>query len=192
MREKNLVTFFKEKYKTLTIPFIMIVLGIFIAIKPDSVYGIAITLIGIILMVLGALAGFSMLAAFSIGATILSIALFFLGLVCVINPGGTASFIIKVLGFFVLVNSILRIIEAYKLRGKSKGIIAYMANDILTAILGLVLLTIGAGAANIVFMVVGIIMAILGVSNLFTEYKIYSEGSYVNDGSDVVWEEDIR
>jgi len=192
MREKSFVTFIKEKYKFLTVPFIMIALGVFVAIRPDSVFGVAITLIGILLMAAGVLIGFSMLAAFSSLTTIAAIVLFLLGLICVINPGGTASVVIKFIGFMILFNSIIKIMDAYKLRGRSKGIAAYLANDIITAVLGLVLLLIGAGAANIVFRVLGIIMAILGVSNIITEYKVYTDGRYVDDGSGVVWEEDIR
>ena len=37
--------------------------------------------------------------------------------------------------------------------------------------------------------IVTIILMILGVFNLYSSFKVYKEGRYVNDGSDVVWEE---
>ena len=34
-----------------------------------------------------------------------------------------------------------------------------------------------------------VFLLILGVTNLITAYKVYRDGKFVDDGTDVVWEE---
>ena len=45
------------------------------------------------------------------------------------------------------------------------------------------------GAAAILVRIVGAVMIILGVSNVVMAVRVYKDGKYINDGTDVVWEE---
>jgi TRAP-type mannitol/chloroaromatic compound transport system permease small subunit len=44
-------------------------------------------------------------------------------------------------------------------------------------------------AAKVFVIIVGVLMVLLGVSNIVTAVKVYLDGKYIDDGSDVVWEE---
>ena len=83
----------------------------------------------------------------------------------------------------------MRIHDAYVIRGKSDGFKMYMLNDVITLIIGLVLLFIPMDVASIIVIILGVFLLILGVTNLITAYKVYRDGKFVDDGTDVVWEE---
>ena len=56
--------------------------------------------------------------------------------------------------------------------------------------MGIVLFFIPTTVASVVVIVLGVILAVLGISNIITVFKVYRDGGrYVDDGSDVVWEE---
>ena len=89
----------------------------------------------------------------------------------------------------ILVNSGFRIYDAYQIKGKTDNFVKYVINDIITFVLGLVLLCFSLNAVGAVVRVVGVFMLILGVTNVITAVKVYKDGRFVDDGSDIVWEE---
>ncbi len=191
MEEKNFKRFLKREAKSLAIPLMMIVLGaLFIAIK-SAILSALVTIVGVLLIVGGVALGLSLLSAMEpltvIGAAILVL----MGIICVTNAFGVSGFILMVIGICIFVNALFRIFIERSLRGSS-GFKNYLINDIITAILGVVLMIMPKTAADAFFVVVGIFMVILGISNIISSYLFYKNGRYVNDGTDVVWEEKPR
>lgn len=191
MEEKNFKSFLKREAKSLAIPLMMIVLGaLFIAIK-SAILSALVTIVGVLLIVGGVALGLSLLSAMEpltvIGAAILVL----MGIICVTNAFGVSGFILMVIGICIFVNALFRIFIERSLRG-SNGFKNYLINDIITAILGVVLMIMPKTAADAFFVVVGIFMVILGISNIISSYLFYKNGRYVNDGTDVVWEEKPR
>ena len=191
MEEKNFKSFLKREAKSLAIPLMMIVLGaLFIAIK-SAILSALVTIVGVLLIVGGVALGLSLLSAMEpltvIGAAILVL----MGIICVTNAFGIKKNKKMVIGICIFVNALFRIFIERSLRGSS-GFKNYLINDIITAILGVVLMIMPKTAADAFFVVVGIFMVILGISNIISSYLFYKNGRYVNDGTDVVWEEKPR
>jgi len=191
MEEKNFKSFLKRETKSLAIPLMMIILGaLFIAIK-SAILSALVTIVGVLLIVGGVALGLSLLSAMEpltvIGAAILVL----MGIICVTNAFGVSGFILMVIGICIFVNALFRIFIERSMRG-SNSFRNYLINDVITAVLGLVLMLMPKTAADAFFVVVGIFMVILGISNMISSYTFYKNGRYINDGTDVVWEEKPR
>lgn len=186
----TLTDFIKKNSKNLAVPAIMLIIGCFFIFKPDGALDITVKVVGILFVIVGILLGCSLMAAVSTASMVLAIALVLIGIICLAASGFVASLILKVIGLCVTVNSIMSIHDAYVIKGKSDNFLAYIINDVITLILGVVLFFIPTTVANVVVIVLGIILAVLGISNIITVFKVYKDGGrYVDDGSDVVWEE---
>ena len=186
----TLTDFIKKNSKNLAVPAIMLIIGGFFIFKPDGALDITVKVVGILFVIVGILLGCSLMAAVSTASMVLAIALVLIGIICLAASGFVASLILKVIGLCVTVNSIMSIHDAYVIKGKSDNFLAYIINDVITLILGVVLFFIPTTVANVVVIVLGIILAVLGISNIITVFKVYKDGGrYVDDGSDVVWEE---
>ena len=186
----TLSDFIKKNSKNLAVPAIMLIIGCFFIFKPDGALDITVKVVGILFVIVGILLGCSLMAAVSTASMVLAIALVLIGIICLAASGFVASLILKVIGLCVTVNSIMSIHDAYVIKGKSDNFLAYIINDVITLILGVVLFFIPTTVANAVVIVLGIILAVLGISNIITVFKVYKDGGrYVDDGSDVVWEE---
>ena len=186
----TLTDFIKKNSKNLAVPAIMLIIGCFFIFKPDGALDITVKVVGILFVIVGLLLGCSLMAAVSTASMVLAIALVLIGIICLAASGFVASLILKVIGLCVTVNSIMSIHDAYVRKGKSDNFLAYIINDVITLILGVVLFFIPTTVANVVVIVLGIILAVLGISNIITVFKVYKDGGrYVDDGSDVVWEE---
>lgn len=189
MKKKNICEFFKTQISHLIVPLIMIVLGIFCVLLPGSAINFTVKLIGILFVIAGIIMAGTLIARFTSFVMSSAIALFVIGILCLAIPGQIASIVVKLLGIVIIVNSSMRIHDAYIIRGRSDGFTAYIINDILTLIIGIVLLFVPLTVASAVVVVIGIVLLVLGISNLITAYKVYKDGKYINDNSDVVWEE---
>ena len=186
----TLSDFIKKNSKNLAVPAIMLIIGCFFIFKPDGALDITVKVVGILFVIVGILLGCSLMAAVSTASMVLAIALVLIGIICLAASGFVASLILKVIGLCVTVNSVMSIHDAYVIKGKSDNFLAYIINDVITLILGVVLFFIPTTVANVVVIVLGIILAVLGISNIITVFKVYKDGGrYVDDGSDVVWEE---
>lgn len=190
MEQKTLRNFLKDNMKQLIVPLCMIALGIILIIKPVATMATIAAVIGWILIIAGVVTGFSLLAAYSPMVTAFAVILLLAGIIIVLNPVGVSTFVVKIFGLCILINACFRIHDAILIRGTGdKYWSSYIANDVITAVLGFVLLFLSFSVAKTVIVIVGIVMAVLGVTNIFTAYKVYKVGKYINDGSDVVWEE---
>ena len=186
----TLLDFIKKNSKNLAVPAIMLIIGLFFIIKPDGALDITVKVVGILFVIVGVLLGCSLMAAVSTVSMVLAVALVLIGIICLAASGFVASLILKVIGLCVTVNSIMSIHDAYVIKGKRDNFLAYIINDVITLIVGVVLFFIPTTVASVVVIVLGIILAVLGISNIITVFKVYRDGGrYVDDGSDVVWEE---
>lgn len=186
----TLLDFIKKNSRNLAVPTIMLIIGLFFIIKPDGALDITVKVVGVLFVIVGVLLGCSLMAAVSTVSMVLAVALVLIGIICLAASGFVASLILKVIGLCVTVNSIMSIHDAYVVKGKSDNFLAYIINDIITLIVGIVLFFIPTTVASVVVVVLGVILAVLGISNIITVFKVYRDGGrYVDDGSDVVWEE---
>ena len=55
--------------------------------------------------------------------------------------------------------------------------------------LGIVLLIIPMTIAGAVVIVLGAFLFVIGISNVITCVRVYKDGCFVDEGTDVVWEE---
>ena len=191
MEDKSLKNFFKTETKSLAVPLLMVVIGALFIILRDGILSALVTIVGVLLIVGGVIIGFSLLSALDPFALIGAALLVLCGIICVTNAFGVSNIVLTVLGVCILVNSLVRLFIERSLKGSS-SFKRYMINDLLTAVLGVVLILVPHDAAGAVFLVMGIFMVILGVSNIISAYSYYKNGRYVNDGTDVVWEEKIK
>ena len=189
MNKKSIKDFFEKNASSLAVPLIMIVIGLLFALAPGGAVNLTVTVIGVIFIVVGVILAGTLLAAYSPFTMAVSIVLVLFGIICIARPSAIADFIIKAIGIVILVNSGLRIYDAYQIKGKSDNFVKYIVNDIITLVLGLILVCFSLNAVGAVVRVVGVIMLILGITNVITAIKVYKDGRFIDDGSDVVWEE---
>ncbi|MCR5214241.1 MAG: DUF308 domain-containing protein [Eubacterium sp.] len=189
MNKKSIKDFIQKNGNALAIPLVMIVLGLFFIFFPGSAIDITVKVVGIMFVIVGAVMACSLLAAYSPFTLAISIILIIFGILCIASPGFIASFVIKAIGVMILLNELVRIYEAYKIKGKSDKFIQYIIVDVVTLILGIVLIAMPMNIAGAIVIVMGVVLLILGVTNIITAIKVYKDGRYVEDGTDVVWEE---
>jgi uncharacterized membrane protein HdeD (DUF308 family) len=191
-REKNFPNFVKYESKNYIIPLIMFILGLLFVLIQGNVLNVIVTILGVILMIGGVVMGISLMTTFSPLTVFVASVLFIMGVICVANPGWVAGFFLKVVGLCILLNSLIRLVTEHSLKGKSEKYNFYLLVDVVSLVIGLLLFLFPKAwldAAAWLFYVFGVILMILGVFNLYSAFKVYKEGRYVNDGSDVVWEE---
>ena len=191
-KEKNIMNFVKFESKRYVIPFIMLILGILFILLQGNVLDVLVTVLGVILMIGAVVLGLSLLSTMSPLVIFGASTLFILGLISVVNPGWVSNFFLKVVGLCIFLNSLVRIIVEHSLKGKSDKYNVYLITDIVSAVVGLLLFLFPKTwleSFSFLFYVFGIVLVILGIFNLYTAYKVYKEGRFVNDGTDVVWEE---
>ncbi len=182
--------FFQRCGNSLAMPFIMVILGLFLIIWGDEAVDLVVRMMGVILLVAGVGLGCTLLAGISPVTMTFAVLLVVTGLICIITPKGVASYVMVVIGVFILVNSILRIRDAYKIKGQTDFFKQFIINDLITLVFGFVLIVFNRWLIVNAAIVLGIIVLILGITNLLTAMKVYHDGGrYVDDGSDVVWEE---
>jgi len=190
--EKNFMNFVKFESKRYAIPFLMLILGLLFILLQGNVLSVLVTVLGVVLMIAGVIMGFSLMSSMSPLVIFGASSLFILGLISVINPTWVATFFLKVVGLGMFLNSLIRIITEHSLKGKSEKYSFYFIIDIITAAVGILLFLFPMAwltSVSFLFYVFGVILMLLGIFNLYTAYKVYKEGRYVNDGTDVVWEE---
>ncbi|MBR0146587.1 MAG: DUF308 domain-containing protein [Eubacterium sp.] len=191
-REKNFPNFVKYESKSYTIPLIMFVLGLLFVLIQGNVLDVIVTILGVVLMIGGVVMGISLMSNFSPLTVFVASMLFIMGIICVANPGWVAGFFLKVVGLCILLNALIRIVTEHSLKGKSEKYNFYLMIDVVSLVIGLLLFLFPKAwldGVSWLFIVFGVILIILGVFNLYSAFKVYKEGRYVNDGTDVVWEE---
>ncbi len=191
-REKNFTNFVKYESKRYAIPFLMLILGLLFILLNGNVLDVLVTVLGVCMLIGAVVLGISLLNQSSPGLILGVSALFIMGLISVINPNWVSNFFLKVVGLCIFLNSLIRLIVEHSLKGKSNRYMVYFITDIVSAVVGLLLFLFPKTwleSVSFLFYVIGFLLVILGIFNLYTAFKVYKEGRYVNDGTDVVWEE---
>ena len=186
---KSIKDFFQKNSISLAIPLVMIVVGLFFIFCPGSAISLTVKVVGIVFVIVGAIMACTLIASYSPITMSIAIVLIVFGIICIALPGVIASFVVKAIGIMILINAILRIRDAYIIKGKSDKFVQYIINDAITLILGIVLIAIPLDLANALVITIGVLMLVLGISNIITVIKVYRDGRFIDDGSDVVWEE---
>ncbi len=188
MQDKNLKGFVEKEMKSLIIPMMMLVLGLLFIVLKGGIIDTLVVIVGVLMIIGGGFFLFSLVNGMNPLAIFGGSMLLLFGIVCVTNAFGVSNFVLRLIGFCILVNALLRIFTERTMKGHKEFQI-YMINDGITALLGVVLLFLPRTASDVFFVIIGILMMILGVSNVISAYKFYKNGRYISDGSDVVWEE---
>ena len=189
MNKKSMSNFFEKNGTSLAIPLVMIIIGLFFIFFPGSAINITVKVIGIVFVIIGAVMACTLLAAYSPLTMAIAIMIILFGIICIAFPGFIASFIIKAIGIMVLINAAFRIHDAYMIKGRSDKFLQYIINDIITVVLGIVLIAIPLDIAGVVVIIIGVLMLLLGITNVINVIRVYRDGRFVDDGTDVVWEE---
>ena len=189
MNKKTLKGFFEKNSRSLIAPAVMIVLGLFFILFPENAISLTVKVVGVIFVLIAAILGCTLIAAVVPGTVVIAAILLIFGIICIALSTFVASFIIKIIGLIIIFNSIMRIYDAYKIKGSSDHFVQYIINDVATLILGIVLLLIPMNIAGAVVIILGAFLFIIGISNVITCVRVYRDGCFVDDGSEVVWEE---
>ena len=193
MNNNSFAAFIKKNGKGLVVPTILVIMGLFMIFHPTGWMDVIVRVLGILFVIAGVLLGCSLFAVLSPFTMALAIALVVIGIICLALPGQLSDLILKVVGICMIINSIVSIHDAYVIKGKSDNFIKYIIVDILTLVIGIVLFFVPSDVKGVVGIVIGIILAVIGISNMITVFRVYRDGGrYVDDGTDVVWEEDVQ
>ncbi len=192
MNNNAFIIFIKKNSKGLVVPAILIILGLFMIFHPNGWMALIVRVLGILFVLAGVLLGCSLIAAVSPYTMALAIALVVIGIICLALPNPLSELILNVIGICMIINSVVSIHDAYVIKGKSDNFIKYIIIDIITLIIGIVLFFVPSTVEGIVVVIIGIVLAVIGISNMITVFRVYRDGGrYINDGSDVVWEEEV-
>ncbi|MBO4864305.1 MAG: DUF308 domain-containing protein [Eubacterium sp.] len=189
MNKKTIKDFLQKNSTSLAVPLMMIVIGLFFIAFPGGALNLTVKVIGVIFVVVGLVLSGTLIAAYSSVTMVIAIITILLGIICIALPGSVAAFVIKLIGLIIVINCALRIHDAYQIKGISDNFVLYIINDLITLVLGILLLVMPMRSAKVFVIIVGVLMVALGVSNIITAVRIYKDGKYIDDGTDVVWEE---
>lgn len=182
--------FLKKNSKNLVVPVILIVIGLFMVFHPVGWVNLIVKIVGILFVAAGVLLGCSTISRIGSPTMMLAIILVLLGIICLALSDRVADIILIVIGISMIVNAIISIHDAYVVKGKSDHFIEYVINDIVSLVIGIVLIFVPQGLEGAIAITIGIVLCVIGVSNIITVFRVFRDGGrYIDDGSDVVWEE---
>ncbi len=186
---KGIKDFFKKNTKDLIVPFAMILFGLIFTIVPGTSMATMVRFFGIFLLIAAAIVG--AVSYYNRTYIFMGIAIAggIVGLICALTPGFVASFTISLVGFIILFNAVFRLYTTMQVRKGEKNILPFLINDIITAVIGVIMVINPFSAAKSVIRVLGIVILIFGITNLIEVINVYRNGRFVDDGTDVVWEE---
>lgn len=189
MGDKSIKDFIEKRGASLAMPCILFLIGLFFIVYPGSAIDITVKLIGIIFIIVGAFVACTLIVSYSSLLLVLAIVLVGVGLSCIALSSSIATIILKIVGVLIVASGIMSLLDVYKIKNKTDKFVWYVIINVLTIILGAVIVFIPMNVATAIVRMLGIFMAVMGVINIFNKYTVYREGRYINDGSDVVWEE---
>ena len=186
----SLTDFLKKNSKNLVVPIILIVIGIFMICNPTGWLNLIVKIVGILFVAAGVLLGCSTISKMGSPTMVFSIILVIIGILCLAMSERLADLILILIGVSMIVNSVVSIHDAYLIKGKSDHFLAYIINDIITLVIGVALIFVPKGVVGAIAITIGVVLCIIGVSNIITVFRVFRDGGrYIDDGSDVVWEE---
>ncbi|MCR5147883.1 MAG: DUF308 domain-containing protein [Eubacterium sp.] len=180
---KNFGRFLTEDSKSLVVPVLMMILGIIFIINPGAILATVVRVVGVLLIIGGIVTVITKLDKVTPNVVVVAALFAIVGIVFLVFAGSVASGFIKLFGIIILVNSCLKLWEAYKLQKKTggQGWKIFMCVDGVTALFGIILLFVPYSIA----FVIGIILVIIGIVNIANAYLVFSNG-YVVYGTDVI------
>ncbi len=182
--------FLKKNSKNLVVPVILIVIGLFMIFHPVGWVNLIVKVVGILFVAAGVLLGCSTISRIGSPTMMLAIILVLLGIICLALSDRVADIILIVIGISMIFNAVISIHDAYVVKGKSDHFIEYIINDIVSLVIGIVLIFVPQGHEGAIAITIGIVLCVIGVSNIITVFRVFRDGGrYIDDGSDVVWEE---
>ena len=186
----SLKDFLKKNSKNLVVPVILIVIGLFMVFHPVGWVNLIVKIVGILFVAAGVLLGCSTISRLGSPTMAAAIILVLLGILCLAISDRIADLILIVIGVSMIANSVMSIHDAYVVKGKSDHFIAYIINNIVTLVLGIILIFVPKGIEGAFAITIGVVLCVIGVSNIITVFRVFRDGGrYIDDGSDVVWEE---
>jgi len=149
---------------------VFIALGVFLLVRPDTIIRIISNIIGIIILLLGA---FSLGKYFSIKEKKVDYNLIYgticmiIGLVIILNPNALATLIPFVLGFWIIINSIVKIQYSLDLKAhNNKAYVPTLVIGLLTLVWGLILIFNPFGGAVAVTQLIGIFIIVYSILDM--------------------------
>ena len=192
MKNKTFKDFVQRSGSALVMPIIMIVLGLFLIIWADKAVDMAVRIIGVVVLVVAAGMACTLVSNMNHATLAFSIVLGCVGLICIITPGFVSAYVLIIIGFFILVNAIVRIIDAYKIKGNSDNFVQYIVNDLITLGVGFLVIIFNRFIIDSLARVSGIIILVLGITNLITAIGVYNDRIITDDGVEVMLEDSER
>ena len=182
--------FMKKNSKNLIVPIILIVIGCFMIFHPTGWLSLIVKIVGILFVIAGVVLGCSTISRLGSPTMLIAIILVLIGIICLALSDKVMNLILTVIGLSMVINSVISIHDAYIIKGKSDHFLAYVINDIVTLVIGIVLIFIPSTAEGAFAIAIGVVLCVVGISNIITVFRIFHDGGrYVDDGTDVVWEE---
>ncbi len=189
MSDRNIGTFLKDKTSELIVPAIMFIIGLIAFFSPGRVLNIVGYIVGSLLLLGAFILGVSGYQKQRMGSLIVGVICGVIAILFLVNPGGRILFLLKILGFIIIVNSIMGILEIRASKsGLSGSWIRYAIFEIVSAAVGAFLFFVTEDTTGTIISVLGVLLIISGITNAISAYKAYKYGRPVNDGN-VVWEE---
>ena len=146
---------------------IFVIVGILLLLVPGRIVTTIIRLFGVIILILGILSLLNILKNKSNSAELVSgILISILGLVFISNPHTIASIIPFILGVWIVIKSAFKLQFSYSLKRSSINYIKPLVINIITLILGLVLIFNPFKGAEALIRIVGGFMVVYGILDI--------------------------
>lgn len=187
---KTWKSFIQKNGKSLAVPLLMIILGLIFAFARANALSVTVRIVGVVLILAGAYLGCTLISLFSPLVLTSAILIAVFGILCLAMPGPISNFLVRILGIIVLVNGLMRTGDAYAIKGKSDDFVKYMISDVVTAVIGLVMIFLPGEMSSAFSIILGVILIVAGVLQLITAFRVFRDGKYVDGEGSVVWEED--
>ena len=157
---------FSEKLQLLLAPLVLILLGLVLAVNPDSASALIARILGWMMALAGACFGIAAIGSpyGRTGKIFAAIVLAVAGGWLVKNPLALAAWIGRFIGILLLVNGVSDFGAARRC-GMRPGF------SLVTALLGVVLIVLPMTASRVLFRLVGLVVAGVGVAMLLTRLK---------------------
>lgn len=157
---------FSEKLQLLLAPLVLILLGLVLAVNPDSASAMISRLLGWLIAFIGACFGLAALASphRRSGKVFAAIALAVAGGWLVKNPLALAAWIGRFIGILLLINGVSDF-------GASRRFGMRPGFSFVTTILGVILIVLPMTASRLLFRLVGLVVVGVGVVMLFSRLK---------------------
>jgi len=157
---------FSEKLQLLLAPLVLILLGLVLAVNPDSASALIAKLLGWLIAFTGACCGLTALGTphGRVGKVFAAIVLAVAGGWLVKNPLALAAWIGRFIGILLLINGVSDF-------GASRRCSMRPGFSLVTTLLGVILIVLPMTASRLLFRLVGLVVTCVGVAMLISRLK---------------------